>query len=219
MRNQTHIFTAALLLGPLAALAQTATPSQQPANQQVIVPQVDRRELKLPRFPSKDFEIGLFAGTYSTENFGTSAVSGLKLGYHVTEDVFVQATFGRTKISDENYRLVFPSGIFPEPQRKLSYYNVSAGYNLLPGEIFIGRNIAKATAFYVIGGIGSTSFNISTTDQKAQTISVGFGTRLMLNDRVSVQLDVRDHIFSLDLLGTRQKTNNIELTGGVSFFF
>jgi outer membrane beta-barrel protein len=219
MLNSIRTFTLSGFLLPLLALAQTPPPTQQPANEQVIVPQVDRREVKLPRFPSNDFELGLYAGTYSTENFGTSAVTGLKLGYHITEDVFVQAAFGRTTISDENYRLVFPSGIFPEPTRKLTYYNVSAGYNVLPGEIFVGRNIAKATALYVIAGIGSTSFNISTADQKVQTINIGFGTRLMFNDRVSVQLDVRDHIFSLDLLGTRRKTNNIELSGGLSVFF
>ena len=68
-----------LLLGgllasiPIWAHAQAAP--QQPANEQVIVPQVDRRDVKLPRFPSKDFEFGVFAGTYSTENFGASGVA------------------------------------------------------------------------------------------------------------------------------------------------
>ena len=77
-----------LLLATVAALpvmAQT-TPGK-PAPEQVIVPQVERREVKLPRFASNDFSVGLFAGTYATQNFGTSAVSGVRLGYHVTEDV------------------------------------------------------------------------------------------------------------------------------------
>jgi hypothetical protein len=30
---------------------------------------------------------------------------------------------------------------------------------------------------------------------------------------------MRDHIFSLDLLGKRETTNNLELTGGLTFFF
>ena len=30
---------------------------------------------------------------------------------------------------------------------------------------------------------------------------------------------MRDHIFSLDLLGKRQNTQNVELTGGLSFYF
>ena len=61
-----------------------AVQQQKPANEQVVVPQVDRRDIQVPKFPSNDFEIGLFAGTYATQNFGTSAVGGLKLGYHIT---------------------------------------------------------------------------------------------------------------------------------------
>jgi hypothetical protein len=30
---------------------------------------------------------------------------------------------------------------------------------------------------------------------------------------------MRDHVFSLDLLGTRKTTQNIELTGGLAFYF
>ena len=35
----------------------------------------------------------------------------------------------------------------------------------------------------------------------------------------ALQLDLRDHIFSLDLLGKRQSTQNLELTGGLTFYF
>ena len=57
------------------------------------MPEVDRRDITVPKFPSNDFEIGLFAGTYATQNFGTSAVGGLRLGYHITEDFFVEGVF------------------------------------------------------------------------------------------------------------------------------
>lgn len=208
-----------LLLGgllasiPIWAHAQS-TPAQ-PANEQVIVPQVDRRDVKLPRFPSKDFEFGVFAGTYSTENFGASGVAGLKAGYHITEDIFVEGRFAQTKVSDESFRQVLPGGIFSEPEKKLSYYNLSAGYNVLPGEVFIGSKRAKATAIYLVGGVGSTKFN----DQRRQTFNFGLGLRLLLADRWALNVDLRDHIFSLDLLGKRQSTQNIELTGGLSFYF
>ena len=85
----------AACLAALPAAAQTQAPQPsgseptKPANEQVIVPEVARRNVKLPRYPSNDFEIGVFAGTYATENFGTSEVDGLRLGYHVTEDIFV----------------------------------------------------------------------------------------------------------------------------------
>ena len=38
-----------------AAMAQ----QQKPANEQVVVPQVDRRDIQVPKFPSNDFEICL----------------------------------------------------------------------------------------------------------------------------------------------------------------
>ena len=195
------------------ALAQTST--QKPANEQVVVPQVDRRDVRTPRYPSKDFELGAFLGTYSAENFGSSMVYGLRLGYHITEDVFVQATYGTTEVSDEAFRRVLPGGIFANPKETLKYYNLSAGYNILPGEIFLGRNVAKASAVYVIAGIGSTDF----ISQKKQTINFGLGMRVLLRERFSVQVDIRDHVYSLDLLGENTSTNNVEFTAGLSWYF
>ena len=59
MRLTLLALTAALAA---PALAQTAAPAQQPANEQVIVPEVQRRDVRIPQFPSKDFEVGLLAG-------------------------------------------------------------------------------------------------------------------------------------------------------------
>ena len=205
---------------PLAALLLAATAAAQaqtspPANEPVVVPQIDRRDVKRPKFPSNDFELGLFTGIYATQNFGSSSVSGVRLGYHITEDVFVEGAYGQSKVSDEAFRQVLPGGVFVNQTEKLTYYNVSFGYNVMPGEVFFGRNVAKASAFYFIGGVGSTKF----VDQKKQTINIGFGTRLIFADWFAAQVDVRDHMFSLDLLGKKQNTQNIEVTMGATFFF
>ncbi|MEO5770941.1 MAG: outer membrane beta-barrel domain-containing protein [Burkholderiaceae bacterium] len=183
--------------------------------QQVIVPEVERREVKLPKFPSKDIAVGLFAGTYATQNFGAAAVVGGRLGYHITEDWFVEATLGQSKVSDEAFRQVLPGGIFTDPKERLSYYEFSAGYNLLPGEVFPTAKRAKATAIYLVAGVGSTKFN----QQRSQTIAFGLGGRLLLTERAALQFDMRDHVFSLDLLGKRQSTHNLELTGGFTYYF
>jgi outer membrane beta-barrel protein len=190
--------------------------STQPANEQVVVPQVERREMKLPKFPSKDIEFGAFTGVYSTENFGANLVYGLRLGYHITEDVFVQANLAQTKVSDENYRQLLPGGgIFAKPEEKLTYYNVSAGWNVLPGEVFIGANRAKATAVYLLAGLGSTKL----AERRRSTLNFGLGMRLLLADRAGVHVEMRDHVFSIDLLGPRKTTHNLELTGGLAWYF
>ncbi len=198
-----------------ADAAQDAKTEPKTAGEQVIVPEVERRDVKVPRIPSNDFIAGVFAGTYATQNFGSSVVGGIRLGYHITEDFFVEGNYAQTKVSDETFRQILPGGIFVSERQKLTYYNVLAGWNLLPGEVFFGRNTAKASALYLVAGVGSTRF----VDQTHQTISFGLGTRVFLADWASVQVDMRDHRYSLDLLGKRQSTNNLEFTVGGTFFF
>jgi outer membrane beta-barrel protein len=215
MRISTLALTLFLAAAAPLAAAQTTPAPQRPANEQVIVPEVERRDVKLPRFPSKDFEAGLFAGVYSAESFGSHPVAGVRLGYHLSEDIFVQAALAQTSLSDEAFRRVLPGGVFPQPKERLIYYSLSAGYNLLPGEVFLGSRRAKATQVYLVGGIGSTRF----FEQRRLTFNLGLGMRLMLADRWALQVDLRDHVFSYDLLGKRESTQNVELTGGLAYFF
>jgi len=215
MNNKT--FCKASIATLLAAASFSALAQTPPAgnNDQVVIPQVDRRDIEKPKFPSNDFEIGLFTGTYATQNFGSSWVYGARIGYAITEDFFVERVYGQTTVSDELFRQILPGGILVAGTEKLSYYNVSIGYNLFPGEIFIGGRRARPSQFYLVAGVGSTKF----ADQKKPTFNLGFGYRLYLADWAALQLDLRDHIFSLDLLGKRQSTQNVELTGGLTFYF
>ena len=204
--------TTLLAAASFAALAQSTPPAN---NDQVVVPQVDRRDIEKPKFPSNDFEIGLFTGTYATQNFGSSWVYGARIGYHITEDFFVEGVYGQTKVGDELFRQILPGGIFVQDTEKLAYYNLSIGYNLFPGEIFIGGRRARPSQFYLVAGFGSTKF----ADQRKPTFNAGFGYRVYLADWVALQLDLRDHMFSLDLLGKRETTQNVEFTGGLTFYF
>jgi outer membrane beta-barrel protein len=214
--NSLSASFAALAACLAATSAMAADPPATPRQtDQVVVPEVDRRDITIPKYPSNDFEIGAFVGTYATQNFGSSAVGGLRLGYHITEDFFVQTVYAQTKVSDEAFRQVLPGGVFPEEKEKLSYYNLSIGYNVLPGEVFIGTKRAKPTQLYIIAGVGSTKFD----QQRRPTYNVGMGWRVFFADWLSLQVDMRDHIFSLDLLGKRQSTQNLEFTGGLSAYF
>jgi outer membrane beta-barrel protein len=209
---QRNLLACALAGFGVSAIAADPEP---PKTDQVVVPEVDRRDISVPKFPSNDFEIGAFAGTYATQNFGASAVGGVRLGYHITEDFFVEGVYAISKVSDKSFRQILPGGVFPEEKAKLSYYNLSFGYNVLPGEVFIGAKRAKPSQLYLIAGVGSTKFD----QQRRPTYNVGFGFRVFLMDAVALQLDMRDHIYSLDLLGTRQSTQNLELTGGLTVNF
>jgi outer membrane beta-barrel protein len=216
-RHAFHAALGLLVLGAGAASAQTpqTTQATRAAPEPVVVPQVERREVRAPSYPSRDFAIGLFGGSYATQNFGASGVGGVRLGYHITEDFFVDAVYAQTKVSDEAFRQVLPGGVFAQPTQTLSYYAVSAGWNVLTGEAFFGRRTAKALQSYIVAGIGSTDF----AGQRKQTLHVGAGLRVLLNDRFAVQIDGRNHMFPLDLLGKRQDTHNLEFTAGLTVYF
>lgn len=212
---QNHRLPAAAVLvcASVAALAQSSTAPAANTDNQPVVPQVERREVRVPQLPSRDFSVGAFVGTYSTQGFDSTMVGGLRVGYHVTEDFFVEGTFGSTKVSDKTYENIFGGSVLREP--RLSYYSASLGWNALPGEVFLGRSVAKASSIYLVGGIGSTRFDT----QRRQTLHVGLGMRLFLRDWAAVQVDIRDHMFKSDLLGNLRQTHNPEFTGGVNFFF
>jgi outer membrane beta-barrel protein len=210
MAHRSRSITSALLMAALAGACATALADEPP-----IVPQVDQRDVAVPRFPSNDLELGAFIGTYATQNFGASNVRGVRLGYNITEDFFVQAVYGQTQVSDAAFRQVLPGGVFVKEKEKLSYYNLSVGYNVLPGEVFFGGRHAKPAAMYLIAGVGSTRF----VDRSRQTINFGAGFRVMLADWSALQLDARNHVFTLDLLGKQQRTNNLEFTAGATFIF
>lgn len=215
MPKSQHLLVVSILAAVSAVAALPAAAQQAPASGQVVVPEVQRRDVKLPRIPSKDIEVGLLLGTYSTQNFGASMVGGLRLGYHITEDFFVEAAYAQTKVNDDNYRQILPGGLFPSGKETLKYMTLSAGYNVLPGEIFIGRNNARASQVFLLTGLGSTRFG----DQRKQSFNLGVGLKVLLGERTALRVDMRDHIYSLDLLGQRERTQNLELTAGLSYFF
>lgn len=216
MKNHHHALLAlAAAATSLVAASGASAQAQKPATEQVVVPEVERRDIRNPRYPSNDISVGAYLGTYATQNFGASFVYGVRLGYAITEDFFVEGAYAQTTVSDESFRQILPGGIFVNTTERLSYYNLSVGYNVLPGEVFLGRSRAMPSALYLLGGVGSTDFN----GQQSQTFNLGLGFRVFLADWAALQVDMRDYIYSLDILGKRQSTQNLEFTGGVTFYF
>jgi len=182
----------------------------------VIKPDIERRTITEADIDSEDFEAGAFVGVMSIEDFGSNVVYGARLAYHITEDFFTEAAIGHTKADKTSFEnLSGGADILSDSQRELTYYNISLGYNILPGETFIGKGHAYNSALYVIAGIGNTDF----ADDNHFTVNVGAGYRFLLNDWIALRVDFRDHIFDSDLLGKDKTLHNLEATGGISFFF
>ena len=204
----------ALFGGDRAEDASAPVPS--PGEQSVIQPEVARRTIVTPRIDSENFEVGAFAGILGIEDFGTNAVYGVRLAYHVTEDFFVEAALGQSRAGKTSYENLSGSApLLVDSERDYRYYTLSAGWNALPGEIFVGQNRAYNTALYLIGGVGSTRFG----GDDLFSINAGVGYRLLITDSTAIHLDFRDHLFDTDLLGTSKTSHNLETHLGLTIFF
>ena len=183
---------------------------------QVIEPEVERRKIKEPKIDTEDFEIGAYAGIIGIEDFESEVVYGVRLAYHVTEGFFVEGTVGQSEASQTSFeRLSGGAPILSDDDRMFTYYNLNLGYNILPGEVFFGEGRAFNTNLYLTAGLGATTF----AGDDRFTVNFGAGYRFLLNDSVAIHLDVRDHLFDIDILGEDKTTHNMEGHLGFTVFF
>ncbi|GAA6183537.1 MULTISPECIES: outer membrane beta-barrel domain-containing protein [Alteromonadaceae] len=185
------------------------------AVQNVIEPDLKRRDINESNIDTEDFEIGLFAGVISIEDFSSSSLVGARLTYHINEDFFVEASYGQATAGETSFELLSGGAPFlTEDEREYSYYDLSLGYNL-NGEVFLSRDWVFNSATYFTLGAGSTEFG----GDNRFTVSVGAGYRLLLTDYFAVHVGLKDHIFNSEIIGEEKTTHNIEYGLGATFFF
>ena len=190
-------------------------PSAEPPGQ-VIDPQVERREIKEPKIDREDFEIGGYVGIMAIEDFGSNVSYGIRLAYHITEGFFVEGTVGQSEGGLTSFEVLSGGArLITDSERTLTYYNLNLGYNILPGEVFLGEGRAYNTNLYLIAGLGSTRF----AGDDRFSVNVGAGYRFLLTDSIALHLDFRDHLFDIDLLGEEKTAHNLEGHLGFTVFF
>lgn len=197
-----------------AAPMETLDPLDPASEAPLIEPDVQRREVADVKIDSENIEVGVYAGILSIEDFGSNPVYGAMLAWHFTEDLFLQADYYQSEAGLSSYEVLSGSARLID-ERALTAYDLSVGYNLFPGEAFVGRKRAYNTAFYLLAGVGSTEFG----GDNLLTLNLGVGYRLLVNDWLAWHVGFRDHMFSTDLTGEDKQTHNMEMTTGLTTFF
>jgi outer membrane beta-barrel protein len=195
---------------------QKAEQAADASQQAVIDPKVERRKIKIPKIKNSDFEFGVNYGVLSIEDFGTSSMYGARLDYHINEDFFLEASYGKGKGGKTSIEKFFPSiRLLTDKEREFTHYSLNAAWNALPGEVFIGKNRVYNSAFYLTAGMGWAEF----AGNSHFTANAGLGYRVLLNDWISMRFDFRDTLFDMDLVGPKKVTHNLEGVLGLSVFF
>ena len=210
------IFLALVFVLPAVPLEAAVAQSDENDDTGLIEPQIERTEFDEAQIRSYDFEIAAYTGYLAVENFNTDFVAGFKLGYHVTEDFFVQASYGRGEVGETSFeRLSGGAPLLSKSEREVEYYLVALGFNLFPGEAFVTDSTTFNTVFYISGGVGNTTF----AGDDRFTIAYAVGHRTLFADGFSLDIEMRDLIFEQDIFGTEESTNNLEFTVSLNLYF
>jgi len=181
---------------------------------QVIDPDIYRRDVKVAEVDTENFEIGSYTGIFGAEDLGSDLSYGIRAGYLMSEDFFIEAHYMKSTVSDAVRRSI-GQPFFSDGVIDLKQYGVVLGYNVFPGEIFLGRRFALKSDTYILSGVGNTTFN----GEDYMTYQVGGGIKVYPKDWVLVRLEARDSVWQSDLLGHKKWTNNFEFNIGLGFFF
>jgi outer membrane beta-barrel protein len=195
---------------------ELAAQSEEGESGNLIEPQIERVDFDESMIDSNDFEIAIYTGYLAVENFDTNPVYGFRIGYHVSEDFFVQASYGTSEVGETSFETLSGSApLLSDDERKLEYYLISLGFNLFPGEVFLTDSTTFNSVLYVSGGLGNTDF----AGDDRYTIAWAVGYRTLFTDTFSFDVEMRDLIFDIDIFGEDETTNNLELTIGLNLFF
>jgi outer membrane beta-barrel protein len=185
-------------------------------SRQVVNPEVERREIIPAAIDTEDFEVGPYVGMLSIEDFDADIVYGVRAAWHISEDFFLEMSYGASKGDETSFeKLSGGAPLFEDSDRDYTFYDLSVGWNALPGEVFLFGERALKSDLYLVLGAGSTNF----LDDNWFTVVFGVGYRLLLNDSLAWRLDVRDHMFDRDTFGDEEITHNLELSTGLTWFF
>ena len=181
----------------------------------LIEPEIERVQFDESLIDSFDLEFAAYAGYLAIENFDTNLVTGFKIGYHVSEDFFVQASYARSEVGETSFEVLSGGApLLSDDERKVEYYLVGLGFNLLPGEAFFTDSTTFNTVFYVSGAVGNTDF----AGDDRYTIAYAVGHRTLFVDGFSLDFEMRNLIFDIDIFGKEDSTNNLEFTISLNLF-
>ena len=214
-RIRSIFLTLVILFSTMSTVLHAAEQNEEDQNS-LIQPEIERTEFDESIIDTEDFELSAFAGILSIEDFGTNPVLGFEFAYHVNEDVYVQFDYGLSEAGETSFEVLSGGApLLSDDERELQYYLFNIGFNLLPGEAFVTDSSTFNTSFYVIGGIGNTEF----AGDDRFTINFGTGYQILFADAFSLNIDVRDLIFNIDVFGEDKVTHNLQYTVALGWFF
>ena len=182
----------------------------------IVTADIERRVVLEDLLDSENFEFGMQLGLISIEDFESNLWISGYFSYHINEYFYAKALYGYSKAGQTSFeRLANVPPLLTDEQRKLKYYGLNIGYNLMPGEVFLSKDLAFNSMFSVEIGGGSTEFS----DSNQFTVNLTANYRIFLTDWLTLDIGMSDYIFDNSITGRTKTTHNLNFTTGIAFYF
>ena len=165
------------------------------------------------------YELGVYTGFLSVEDFNTNPVIGLSFVYHIDPKWFAQFNYGTSRVSRNSFEDAFVGeddpGYLADSDRDFTYMTIAGAYQILHGRSYFRESGKYNSGFYLLGGLGNVEF----AGHSGTSIVVGASYRIVRTDWLLIHFDYRNHIFDREFLGENKQTFNNELVVGFNYFF
>jgi len=180
----------------------------------VIEPDQNVAEAQAAAIDTERFELGLYLGSLSVEDFGSDIINGMEFSYHLTDRWLLQANYGIATIDRaafETSQLQF----LASADRDFKTFSLVGGYRLLRGRSFFGARKKYDSDIYVLAGPDRISFAAN----NEWGLNFGLSYRIVLTDWLTMNVDFREHFFKRNFIGDSKQTLNTEFRLGINGLF
>lgn len=210
-------------------IAAVATAVTHPSNaqitgddEQIINPETRDKRVKAAEIDTERFELGLYAGFLSVENFNTNPVGGVSFSFHLTDDWMLQLNAATSSFDLSSREETAGIELFPTEDETVTYADFTVGYKLLDGRSYFSRSRKYDSSLYIVAGAGTADF----VDHSSTLINFGLSYRSVITDYLTFNVDIRNRIFEQTIQEQSasedpetESTNNGELTFGLNLLF
>lgn len=210
LRTVSVIISCALLAFAGSTLAQGST-TKEPVK--IIEPNKSAPQLQAAAIDTEKFELGVYTGVLSIEDFNTNVVNGVAFNYHLSRRFIAQSTYGTTEVDQAAFEKV-ANGKFLSDY-SFTYIDLLLGVKALEGRSFLGKRHKFNSALYFLGGAADVEF----ADNNSTGLVLGTSYRTVVTDWMTFNIDIRNITVDMELNGITRKTNNTELNVGLNALF
>lgn len=179
----------------------------------IIEPNKPVTSVQAAAIDTEKFELGVYGGLISIEDFNTNTVTGLSFSYHITGSFLATLNYGTATVSKAAFEDV--AGLNFLEDYDFTYTSILAGYKLVDGRSFLRKRHKFNSAIYLQAGAAQVEF----AGQDNAGLVIGASYRTVITDWLTMNLDIRDTMVDVELNNNSKKTNNTEMAIGINALF